>query len=58
MSLRVLKPFNSQTRRFKAGDELPDNEDLSPHTFEGAKAAGLIVWAPVQKPAAQSAKDE
>lgn len=42
MSLRVLKPFNSVNRRFKAGDELADNEDLSPHTLEGAKAAGLV----------------
>lgn len=57
MPLRVLKPFNSTTRRFNVGDELPDNEDLSPHTFEGAKAAGLIAWAPVPKVAAKSADE-
>lgn len=33
--IKVLKPFNTATQRFKAGDEIPADADLTPHTLKG-----------------------
>jgi hypothetical protein len=54
MPLRVLKPFNSTLQRFRAGDDIADGADLSPHTAASLTAAGFLSEpAPpaVQKPA-------
>lgn len=50
----VLKPFNSTLRRFKAGDHVSENDDLSPHSFAGLtvrKFIGDPKASKVKKPA-------
>lgn len=34
--------FNTTQRRIKRGDPINAGDDLSPHTIESAKAAGLV----------------
>ena len=40
--LKVLKAFNTRVQRFAAGDEVPDNTDLSPHTVDGLTTQGFL----------------
>ncbi len=40
--MRVVKSFNSNIHRFKAGADIPADADLRPHTVETLKAGGFI----------------
>ncbi|TIU02334.1 MAG: hypothetical protein E5W43_00900 [Mesorhizobium sp.] len=42
MSLTVKKPFNTALQRFKAGDEIPDDTELFPHTAESLASGGFV----------------
>lgn len=42
MSITVKKAFNTTLQRFKEGDAVPADADLSPHTIESLKAGGFI----------------
>lgn len=39
----VAKPFNTTTRRFRAGAPVSPTDDLSPHAFADLKTRGFIV---------------
>jgi hypothetical protein len=54
MSNLVRKAFATTLRRFKPGDQVADGEDLSPHTIDSLKAAGLVGEPPAAKPAPQA----
>lgn len=38
----VLKPFNTVQRRFKAGDELPADADLTPFSLADLEVGGFV----------------
>lgn len=58
MSLTVKKPFNSALQRFKAGDDIPDDANLFPHTAESLAAGGFIATPPSAKPAKSKTDDK
>lgn len=39
---KVLKPFNTRLQRFAAGDDVPDDADLSPHTVVTLTDLGFL----------------
>lgn len=41
-AFEVVKPFNTPTRRFAAGVEIDENDDLSPHTIESLLTGKFI----------------
>jgi len=47
--LKVLKPFTTRLQRFKAGDEIAEGTDLSPHTVDSLTKGGVLPEPP--KPA-------
>jgi hypothetical protein len=53
---KVLKPFNTRLQRFKAGDDVPDDADLSPHTAEGL--VGRFIEAPPTPKAGRAKQPE
>ncbi|PWJ93525.1 hypothetical protein C8D77_101204 [Mesorhizobium loti] len=55
--LKVLKAFNTRVQRFKAGDEIPDDTDLSPHPVGGLTERGFL-QAPSAPKSAKSKQAE
>lgn len=48
--MKAIKPFNTRFRRFSAGDEVKPEDDLSPHTIDSLKAAGLLADPETKSP--------
>lgn len=49
--LTVVKPFNTVNRRFRAGAEVAEVEDVAPHAIADLKARGFLADAkPEPKP--------
>lgn len=42
MSHVVAKPFNTESRRLKAGAPVAETDDLAPHAFADLKARGFV----------------
>ena len=57
MMAKVIKPFTTKLRRFKDGDSVSPNEDLTPHSFESLTGAGYIERLPVSSKPRKSDKD-
>ena len=51
MSQLVLKPFNTTTRRYAAGDSLPPDADLAPHTLADLRQRHFVGDKPAARPA-------
>lgn len=49
--LKVLKAFNTRVQRFKVGDEIAEDVDLSPHTVEDLTKRDFLAAPPASKPA-------